>query len=638
MPSGFRFPMRGLPVVGDLPQAWVPFDRHNTNSYEVIARLASGIPMATAEAELNTRQKQLAASYVGLDDRDRPSSVRLHKYADTLVATGRKRALLILLAASGALWLIAALNVTNLLLARSAARQREIAMRGALGASRWRVTQQLVIEGLLLSGAAGVLGIFLAVAAIQFSRNAIPIRLHVDLSYEVNATILIALCGITLFSGLSSSAWPAFLAARAPIEPSLRRGGQQGGGPSTGQNRIRSLLVIAQISISLSLIAACGWLLHSIYLLRQVPLGFRTDHIMVVSLAIPAYKYEHRSITAGFYQPLLERVQHLPGVQAAGLLTRVPLNPGFAIDTRLRQTGPPRDRPIDAKFQVASKEVQRVFGLHLWRGRYFDGGDTATAEPVVVVNRAFARAYAPDLQKPESVLGQKFLILSRWATVVGVLEEERQESLTRTVQPEIVACVPQLPIIGSDDGTAAIMEGISMDLALRTQSPISSFVPELRAAMTQADLELTNTDVMTMDQIVQDSYGDQRVAAHLLEVFGGIALLLCIVGIYGLLSYNVSQRTRELGVRLALGAPRWSVLWLVLQQTILLVIAGVAIGIALALASGRLVDSLLFGVRTNDAWTLAIVAGILLTSALMAAWQPARRASRVNPVEALRAE
>ncbi len=211
-------------------------------------------------------------------------------------------------------------------------------------------------------------------------------------------------------------------------------------------------------------------------------------------------------------------------------------------------------------------------------------------------------------------------------------------ALTRTVQPEIVACIPQLPMIGSDDGTAAVMEGISMDLALRTSSPLSSVIAELRAAMAQADLELTNADVTTMDQIVEDSYGDQRVTAHLLEVFGGVALLLSIAGIYGLLSYNVSQRTRELGVRLALGAPRSGVLWLVLRQTIALVVAGVALGVGLALASGRLVQSLLFGVRTTDAWTLAIVAGMLLVSALAAAWSPARRAATVNPVEALRAE
>jgi predicted permease len=637
MPAGFKFPFRGMPVFGDVPQAWVNFDSHDANAFQLLARLDFGATAAGAQAELNTIQQQLSSGYAGLEYRDRPSSVETSSYSDSLVAIDQKRALLTLLTASGALWLIAAMNVTNLLLAKGNARQRELAMRGALGASRWRVMQQLVIEGMLVSGAAGLLGILLAVAAIRFSRSAIPVRLHVDLSYHVNGTILAALCGITFLSGLLSSAWPAFLAARAPIEPSLRRGGQQGGGPSAGQNRIRSLLVIAQISISLTLLVSCGWLLRSIYLLRQIPLGFRTDHVVVVSLAVPAYKFEHRSITADFYKPLLERVQHLPGVQEAGLLTRVPLSPGFAVETILRDAGD-SDRRIEARFQVASPEIQRVLGFRMLRGRFFDGGDTVAAEPVVVVNRAFVKVYGPNPQDPGSVLGRKFFILHRWATVVGVLDEERQESLTRPVQPEVVACIPQLPAIGSDDGTAAVMEGISMDLALRTQSPISSVIFELRAAMAKAGLELPNADVMTMDQIMEDSYGNQRVGAHLLEVFGGVALLLCIAGIYGLLSYNVSRRTRELGVRLALGASRSSVLWLVLRQTVVLVVVGVAIGVALILAFGRLVQSLLFGVSTNNAWMLAFVAGLMLSASLTAAWQPARRAASVNPVEALRAE
>jgi predicted permease len=526
--------------------------------------------------------------------------------------------------------------VTSLSLARSTVRRREIAMRGALGASRWRVMQQLVIEGMLLSGAAGLLGISLALAAIRISRSAVPVRLNLDLSYHVNPTILGALCSITLVSGLLSSAWPAFLAARAPIEPSLRQGGQQTG-RSRRQNRVRSLLVMAQISMSLALLAACGWMLRTIYTLRHVPLGFRTDHVIVASLAVPGYKFEHRNITADFYQPLLERAQHLPGVEAAGLLTRMPLSPGFAISTMLRKAGKPDER-IEALLQAASPELQLVLGFRMFRGRFFDGGDTATSEPVVVVNRAFARVYSPDQQDPGSILGQKVILMGRQEEVVGVLDEERQQSLIGPLTPEIEVCIPQLPVMSIDDGTAPILEGISMDLALRTQLLPSSVIPALRASLRRSDLELAHQDVMTMDQIVDDSYGNQRIAARLLEVFGGVALLLCITGLYGLLSYTVSQRTRELGIRLALGAQRSSVLWLVLRQTFGLVIAGVTIGVVLTLFSGRLMQNLLYGVSTNDAWTLVIVAVLLLVSALTAAWLPARRAGSVNPIEALRTE
>jgi len=636
MAAGFRFPFHGLPFVGDIAQAWIPFDTNDNNSYEVIARLAPGVQAASAEVELDTMQKHLLAGYTDTQYRPRPSSVRTLRYADTLVASDRKRALLILLGASGVLWLIAGMNVTSLLLARSTVRRREIAMRGALGASRWRVMQQLVIEGMLLSGAAGLLGISLAIAAIRIFRSAIPARLNLDLSYHVNPTILGALCSITLVSGLLSSAWPAFLAARAPIEPSLRQGGQQTG-RSRRQSRVRSLLVMAQISMSLALLAACGWMLRTIYTLQHVPLGFRTDHVIVASLAVPGYKFEHRNITADFYQPLLERAQHLPGVEAAGLLTRMPLSPGFAISTMLRKAGKPDER-IEALLLAASPELQLVLGFRMFRGRFFDGGDTDTSEPVVVVNRAFARVYSPDQQDPGSILGQKVVLMGRQEEVVGVLDEEREQSLIGPLKPEIEVCIPQLPVMSIDDGTAPILEGISMDLALRTQLPPSSVIPALRASLRKSDLELANQDVMTMDQIVDDSYGNQRIAARLLEVFGGVALLLCIAGLYGLLSYTVSERTRELGIRLALGAQRSSVLWLVLRQTFGLMIAGVTIGVVLTLFSGRLMQNLLYGVSTNDAWTLVIVTVLLLVSALTAAWLPARRAASVNPIEALRAE
>jgi len=581
MAAGFRFPFRGIPFIGNIPQAWIPFDSNDHNLFEIIARLASGARAPSAEAELNTIQRHVASEYADTQYRERPTSIRVLKYADTLVASDRKRALLILLGASGVLWMIAGINVTSLLLARATARQREIAMRGALGASRWRLMQQFIVEGLVLSGAAGLLGISLALAAIRVSRSTIPARLNLDLTYHVNPTILAALCGITLLSGLFSSAWPAFLSARAPIEPSLRQGGQQTGG-GKHQNRVRSMLVIAQISMSLVLLAACGWLLRTIYTLRHVPLGFRTDHVIVANLTVPGYKYEHRNITADFYQPLLERVQHLPGVEAAGLLTRAPLSPGFAMTTFLSQLGKSRDRRIEAKLQAASPELQRVLGFRMLRGRFFDALDTATSEPVVVVNRALVKVYSPDQQDPGSILGQKIALMGRQAKVVGVLDDERQGSLTGPLQPEIETCISQLPTMDSDDGTAAILEGISMDLALRTQSPTSAVIQTLRTSLRDLDVELTHADVKTMDQIVADSYGDQRLAAILLEFFGGAALLLCITGLYGLLSYVVSQRTRELGVRLALGSQRSGLMWLVLRQTTRLLLAGVAIGVALA--------------------------------------------------------
>jgi predicted permease len=428
------------------------------------------------------------------------------------------------------------------------------------------------------------------------------------------------------FVGDVPQAWLPLVTLGNFFEPALRQGGQQAGSGSH-QNRLRCMLVIAQIAMSFTLLAACGWLLRTIYILRHVPLGFHTDHIIVARLAVPAYKFEHRNITSNFYEPLLERAQHLPGVQTAGLLTWVPLSRGFRITTLLRDAGKSGNERVQAQLQAASPEMQRVLGFRMLRGRFFDAGDTAASGPVVVVNRAFVKIYAPDQQDPGSILGRKILLLGRHAEVIGVLDDEHQDSIMQPSQPEIEACIPQLPLQGSDDGTTAILDGISMDLALRTQSPVSSVIPELRTLLRKSDVELANSDVMTMDQIVADSYGSQRLAAHLLEVFGGAALLLCVAGLYGLLSYIVSQRRHELGVRLALGAPRAGVLWLVLRQAGGLVVAGITLGVVLTLASGRLVRSFLYGVSTHDGWTLGMVAGLLLISALTAAWRPARRAA-----------
>ncbi len=289
---------------------------------------------AAAEADLKTLQAQIAKSYEDPDVREDRASVIVRRYADSIVEADLKKALIALLAAAGVLWLIACVNVTNLFLVRATARQREIAVRGALGASRGRIMQQLVAEGLVLSGAASLLGSLLALGAIRLFEKQIPSHLRLEVSASANGTILLALVGLTLLSTVFSSVWPSFLAAHMPIEPALRQGGQQSG-TNRRQHRIRSSLVIAEIAMSLTLLAACGLLLRTIYALRHVPLGFRTDHIIVANLTIPAYRFANRNMTTELYQPLLERVQHLPGVQAATLMTEVPLGQTFHMQLTL---------------------------------------------------------------------------------------------------------------------------------------------------------------------------------------------------------------------------------------------------------------------------------------------------------------
>ncbi|MGB9032355.1 MAG: ABC transporter permease [Acidobacteriaceae bacterium] len=635
MPAGFRYPLDS----GANGQVWTAIQLgakdqgrdYDSNQYEVMARLRRGVKLETAMAEMATIQKRVAAQYDDAEQRQDHSVVRVQRYADSLIDTDVKKALLALLAAAGVLWLIAGVNATNLLLARSMARQREIAMRGALGASRGRVMQQMMVEGLMLSGCAALLGIGLALGAIKLTGAVAPIHLNVDFSTHVNFTILAGLCGLTLLSAVLSAAWPALIAVRAPIEPALKQGGQQTGS-ARRHNRLRSGLVAVEVAMSLTLLVACGLLLRTIYTLRHVPLGYRTDHIIVANLSIPSYRYVNKNVTATLYQPLLERTQQLHGVQAAGLISEVPLGQTFNILLTLRMNG----NGIAAALKTATPDVQKIFGMKMLAGRFFNHEDTPTSGGVAVVNPAFAAEYAPNKHDPNSLLGLTVWNLRKGvpAKIVGVLDNERQKSVDEPSQPEVEVCLCQL----SPGASVYNPITIAMDLAVRTDRPTAEMIPELRDLLRQASPELANSTFSTMDQIVEDSFGSQRLAAHLLEIFGGSALLLCVAGLYGLLAYVVTQRTREMGVRIALGAQRANLLWLVMRQAGAMLLLGVVVGVGLALASGRLVRGFLYGVKAHDGWTLAGAAALLFLSGMLAAYLPARRAARVNPMEALRSE
>ncbi len=537
------------------------------------------------------------------------------------------------------LWLIACVNVTSLLLARATARQREIAVRGALGASRWRIVQQLVIEGFMLSGVASLAGVGLAMLTLRAFEHGLKTQFHIYTALTPNLRVLGVLLVLTVMSALVSSAWPAMAAARAAIEPALRQGATQSG-TDRRQHRLRGLLVVAEIAMSLTLLVACGLLLRTIYTLRHVPLGFRTDHVMVANMSIPNYKYAGRDLYKELYRPLLERVQHLPGVQSASLMSEVPLGKTFNIVFSFGDSNGSavdvRRGKIRAKASGVTPDNQKVFGFSMLRGRFFNDGDTATSTPVVVVNREFVREYEGDDGDPGKILGTPLLgsRKGRQPIVVGVLGDERQVSVAKPSQPEIEVCLPQITPGNMFYGPA----GMAMDLAVRTERDPAAMTPELRRVLREASPELANSTFTTMTQVVEDSYGSQQLAARLLEIFGGTALVLCIAGIYGLLAYLVTQRTRELGIRLALGAQRGRVMAMVLWQAGRMLICGLGVGLMLAYISVRLLHTLLYGVTVHDPWTMAAVTLMLLTGGLAAAYLPARRAAGVDPMEALRSE
>ncbi len=648
MPRGFTFPYAG--AAPPLPLIWRPrviansekVRTQNANDlpmYQAVARLAPGVSLSAAQAELSTIQGRIAQQYALPYQREQVSSIVLTRYGDTLVKDDVKKSLFALLCASGVLWLIACVNVAGLMLARASSRQREIAVRGALGASRWQIVRQLLIEGLVLSVLASLAGLALAQFTLQLFAHALVTQFGIHEKLTASLSVLAALVGLTVLTALFSSLWPAVGAARTAIEPALRQGSAQSGSGRV-QHRLRAILVVAQIAMSLTLLAACGLLLRTLYTLRHVPLGFRTDHIVVANMTIPAYKYAGRNILTDLYQPLLDRAQHMPGVQSAALMTEVPLGKTFNMIYTFRAEGNSaadvRQREMKSQFRAVSPSMQQVFGFSMARGRFFNAGDTPNTPAVVVVNRAFVKAFTGQ-DDPGKILGTPLVSYgkNRRATVIGVLDDERQVSLAEQSQPEIEVCLPQ---ITPDSGLYKATEGIAMDLAVRTARSSASIIPDLRQLLRTASPELANSNIATMDQIVEDSYGSQQLATRLLEIFGGCALLLCVTGIYGLLAYLVNQRTRELGLRMALGAERGQIMALVLRQAGWMLVAGSVLGLVLTYFSSLLLRTFLYGVQPHDPWTMAAVTLVLLVCGLASAWLPARRAAAIDPMQALRTE
>lgn len=641
MPRGFVFPGSSPGIAAYVPLTISAADmirNHDTPIYQIIGRLRPGVTLAAAQSELNTLQAHIAKSYTDTMQRERASHVQIHRYVDSLLQNPTRHALYALFAAALLLWIIACVNSTNLLLARAIARQREMAMRGALGASRWRLIQQLIVESCILSGIAAVIGAAIAVGLVAFFHRALLRSLSFSIPAHPDLPVLAALVALTLISAILAAAWPAWLAAHSPIEPALKQGGQQSGA-SRRHHRLRGGLVITEIAMSLTLLAACGLMLRTLYALRHAPLGFRTNHIIVANLEIPTYRFSKINATTEIYEPLLERVKHLPGINAASLVSQVPLGHTFEMRMMLSNNENHVSTWITGDLKGVTPDLQQVFGFQMLKGRYFNAQDTTSTEPVMVINRAFAREFAPHQQDLNKVIGMKLVKIHRKdkepATIIGILDDIHQDAIGKPPAPEIDVDLAQITPTAN---LYTNLEGIAMDLAVRTRQPLPQVIPELRAALRQASPELANSNITTMDQIVEDSYGSQRLAAHLLESFAASALLLCIAGLYGLLAYVVSQRTREMGVRFALGAQRGDVIWLILRQAGVLVLAGVALGLALAFATSRFIRSYLYGVKAHDAWTLAAVALVLLIAGAAAAYLPARRAAHVDPVEALRAE
>ncbi len=642
MPRGFEFPS-----LGNNPVVWTPlvqtplYEERNSRSVTAVGRLKPGVSLEAAQAELSGLQNNISNAFASLElDR----RVLVTSYRDVLTSNVRP-ALIALQFAVFAVWLIACANVASLLLSRTAGRSREVAIRTAIGASQGRIVRQFLTESLVLSLVGAAAGFGLAVGCVRLLHFYLDLYLPLSSHIHVDARVVAILIVLSIVSAVLFGLVPALQASRAPARQALGEGT-----PSTGASRrqrhFRDALVVGEIALSLLLLISAGLLLRSLLALRNQPLGFIPRNVVTAAVMLPQSgagmfgqggRYAGKDVARAFYAPLLDRLSRLPGVDSAALITVLPLENNFQIGGSFDIVGRPKDpaNKTVAAVRAVSPNLYRTLEIRLLHGRLFTDADNATAPATAVVNQTFANTFF----RGQNPLGQQIKISDHGphgvATIVGVVDDTNQTTLSQPVQPEID--LSYLQLTPQDDLTPYLIGSFS-NLALRTHVDASAAIPSLRTALRDFDPEMVVMQIHTMPEMVDTALGSQTLAVRLLWIFAGTALLISIAGIYGLLAYNVSQRTRDIGVRIALGATRSNVIGLVLRQAVLLLGMGVAIGVVAAISASNVLRSFLFGVAPYDASTIVAVSVLLLACGLLASYIPARRASRIEPVMALRWE
>jgi predicted permease len=633
MPPQFEYPL------GDSrPQVWVPIEPSQlappagpsfySRSLRPILRIPDNADAGRLQARLTAVQQRIARSAKPEDEI--PNRVRLIGLHESLVE-GVRPALTALEIAVALVWLIACCNVAGLLLVRIAARRVEIAVRGALGAGRRRIAAQLLTESLALSAAGSLAGLGLAALILHLFRALLEKALPLAANIRLNFAVCAALVGATLFTGLAFGVIPAFAAARASIEENLRSGSRTASS-SRAQARLRSLLLVSEVALSIVLMVGASLMMRTMVALRHVPLGFAADHVVMVDLTVPSDRYKDRNVTALAWNPLLARVRQIPGVDEAALSTVMPI--GHPIDWLTVVYATPWTKgDVSAHVRAASPDLMTTLGIHMRSGRFFTDRDTASSAPVVVVNQAFVNRYLAGRNAVGTAI--RYGRVPAAATIAGVLDDVRQLSVAEPSQPELYIPLAQ---IAPDSVLYGPLVSRYLQLAVRTQTAPAAMIPELRRAIRQENSNLALSEFTTLEQAVDDSMGSQRLAAGVIGVFGGLALLITMVGLYGMLSYSVAQRTQEIGIRMALGADRTRVMKMILRQAAMLLAFGVVAGLALALSSSRLLESFLYGVRRFDPLAFALAPTVLVLCGVAAALVPARRAASIDPMRALRME
>jgi putative ABC transport system permease protein len=624
MPAWFQFPSRD-------DELWVPIAftpqqvASRGNHYlEVVARLKRGVSVQQAQAEMNTIAARLQQQYPEQNTDLGAAVVPLHEQ----VVGDIKPALLILLGAVGLVLLIACANVANLLLARAAVRQKEIALRVALGANRWRLIRQFLTESILLATLGGAFGLLLSIVGVRLLTGFIPN----DISQLKAITLDVRVLGFTLLvsmlTGLIFGLVPALQASIFNPNETLKEGGRDSSSGSRG-NRIRGLLVIAEVAVSLVLLIGAGLLINSFLRLRNVDPGFRTDNLLTMKIVLPQLKYPSQAKRAAFYTDVVSRVEALPGVKSAAVTTNLPLykqgnSTGINIEGRPE---PEPGKEMIVVTRVISPKYFQTMGIPFLKGRPFGAEDTPKLPGAVVISETMASRYWPGEDpvgkrlcpgKPESP--------EDWFQIIGVVKDVRQFELNADPKPQMYLSYEQIGFFEP------------RDLVVSTSVDPLSLAATVRKTVWDIDKDQPVSNIRTMNEIAAESVARQRFSMLLLGIFAGVALLLAAVGIYGVMSYSVTQRRNEIGIRMALGAQKSDVLKLTVGQGLKLVVIGVGCGLAGAFMLTRLMSSLLFGVKATDPATFITISVILACVALLACYIPARRATKVDPLTALRYE
>ena len=630
MPGSFSFSNKDV-------QLWLPLglDRADVSprdrSYYAIARLRSDVTLEQARVEMNALAAQLAEDHKkrypeGVNATQSVNLIPLHE----LIVGDIRPALLVLLAAIGFVLLIACANVANLLLARAEARQKEIAIRIALGASRRRIIQQLLTESVLLSSMGGGMGLLLAFWGVEALLAIAPASIPRTSEVGVDATVLIFTLAVSVVAGIIFGLAPGLQASRADLNVSFKEGRGSTGDP--GRRRTRRLLVVSEIALSFVLLAGAGLMIKSFWRLLNVDPGFDPKNVLTAQIALPQSRYRQRQQVDAFYKQLLERVESLPGVQSAGTVTVLPLS-GFNSNASFEIEGKPRlsdDVPQNADYRMISEDYFRAMGIPLMKGRSFAESDREDAPAVVLINETMT-SFWPD----EDPVGKRINLGvpgSPWFTIVGIAKDIKHKGLD--IRPK-----PEMFFLHSQNAYSSAF-GVygSMTLVARTSSSPIMLAGAIKSVVQALDKDLPVARIQTMEQVLSASVSQPRFTMLLLAVFAVLALALAAVGIYGVMSYSVAQRTHEFGIRMALGADARDVMRLVLREGLIIVSMGVAIGLALAFIATRLISSFLFGVRPSDPLTFLAMSLLLTGVALGACFVPGRRATKVDPMEALRYE